>query len=242
MPVPGAFTPVSALEPGGAARWAAATLVVVGFLLLRRVGHRLVLRARLRRVVGTTGASRTDVDAAVRTTVPLLRRTRPRHRDFPHDPYALTVPVTFAAADGRPGVRFGLPSAPVGVGVAPPRIETRCRLERGGYLIVVCFGRVGAVLDGAPLAPAEERCATTRSRLTPGWTPDGPVLELATPAGRAWRHAFETARTRVVDTHVDRDGWAFVVGVLQDRSRPRLDGVADVVLASWRWGEDPATA
>ncbi len=235
MPVLAASTPVAPPEPGGAARWAAAALVVAGLLLLRRVGHRLVLRARLRRAA-RAGGSQAGLDAAVRTAVPLLRRTRPRHRDVPRDPCALTVPVVLPSADGRPGVRFGLPSVPVGPGAAPPRIDVRCRLERGGYLIVVCLGRVGTELDGAPIESAERRCATTRSRLTPGWAPDGPVLELATPAGPAWRHTFETTRARVVDTHVDRDGWAFVVGVLQDRSRPRLDGVADVVLASWRWG------
>ena len=42
----------------------------------------------------------------------------------------------------------------------------------------------------------------------------------------------------LTDTHVDRDGWAFVVGVLSADWHARSVEVLDRILGTWRWIDD----
>ena len=65
----------------------------------------------------------------------------------------------------------------------------------------------------------------------------GPVEAAPTGLGAGWRVtlAFAGGRHMLTDTHVDHDGWAFVVGVLSRSHHAQAVVALDRLLATWRW-------
>ncbi len=157
------------------------------------------------------------------------------------DPAVPTTPVVVPPlGDGRPGERFLAPvpaDARSGVlGADGSRQDAVVPLGHGRALLVVCLGRVGRVLGGAPLEAAANRPSASRATRMDDVLPVGEVVRVAGPDGAdAWRHTYAVGDAVVTDTHVDHDGWAFVVGVLRRAGEDDLDGLADAVLRTWRW-------
>lgn len=218
-------------------------LVVAVVLVARRVAVRLALRRSMTRTLAEQWPQwRSEHRAQVRAAVPLWRRVGPRRRDLPVDPFAMTVPVVVPPlGDGRPGERLMAPcpnAATAEIGVDGSRTDVTVRVAPGAALNVVCFGRVGARHGGEALGPASARPDSSRRKVPSGWLPVGDVYAVSTPAGLAWRHTMTTGRATLTDTHVDRDGWAFAVGVITPAEQPWLARVADAVLATWQWIDD----
>ena len=42
----------------------------------------------------------------------------------------------------------------------------------------------------------------------------------------------------LTDTHLDHDGWAFIIGVLSSSHHARAVEVLDAILATWKWLPD----
>jgi hypothetical protein len=214
------------VEIGISAAW------VLGSIWLSRVLWR---EHMLRRVAPTVPPEqRAALRRAVRRT-PLLRR-----RSAPADPYALAVPVTVPPEDGRPGwmVLAPGPARPPGVADAiHGRMDATVPLERGTFMLVYRVGRVGAVLDGFEVLPAQARVELARERTEAPRRVLGPVDLVPTALGDGWRttSVFEHTGKGLTDTHVDHDGWAYIVGVLSSSHHARAVDVLDRVLATWRW-------
>ena len=163
------------------------------------------------------------------------------------DPTVPTVPVRVAPlGDGRPGEAFlapgpGDPRAGV-LGDDGNRTDAVVGLGSGRALLVVCLGRVGRVVRGELLPAAPDRPVQARAvgdRLSRAV---GEVEHAVTAAGPAWRTSAVVGTRRVTDTHLDRDGWAFVVGVLRADGDDGLDPLVDAVLATWQWLPDDPDA
>ncbi|MBO9556909.1 hypothetical protein [Cellulomonas sp.] len=154
------------------------------------------------------------------------------------DPTALRFEVVHPASSaGAPGFRVRVPwhSVPARAADAHGRCQpATVLLGAHRALLVVVLGRVGAVEQGGVLAGARDRPAQARA-LGERRAAVGDVVHAMTAAGPAWRHTFAVGTRHVTDTHVDRDGWAFAVGVLRTADDTSVDGLADAVLASWRW-------
>jgi hypothetical protein len=103
-------------------------------------------------------------------------------------------------------------------------------------LLVVCLGRVGARTDDHEVEPAEQRAHAARAAYRAPQAAIGPVDRVDSAAGVGWRTTctFGGAST-LTDTHVDHDGWAFVVGVLSYSWHARAVEAADGVLGTWQW-------
>lgn len=181
--------------------------------------------------------------ADLRAAVPL--RGRPARAPSPVPPlprgadpaelrYRLTIPP---APDGCPGVALTLPWLSTGVlpdeGAATRQVAT-VTLGRGRAVLLVVLGRVGQVADDVVVAAARDRPAATRAVGSTG-RPVGDVLAAGTAAGPAWRHTIEMGASVLTDTHVDHDGWAFVLGLLRRDGDASVDGLDDAVLATWEW-------
>lgn len=163
-------------------------------------------------------------------------------RRTPEDMFARTHQVVVPPlGDGRPGESFwasgkGGPQAaedtPNGM-----RHDTHVVLAEGVHLLVVSLGHVGRDHHGMALLPAAGRAAEAqadcdRDRLV------RPVERVDSAGGVGWRW---TSRPRqgdklLTDTHIDHDGWAFIVGVVSlGRTHDRAVEAVDAVLASWEW-------
>jgi len=218
------------------ATWGAlmAVLHVWGRLRLRRQMLARLTAGKPHLVAGTT--------AMLQEAIPLWGRIGPSPARQLVDPFHLTTPTVVAPlGDGRPGERFDTPGpALVDIGAGPDgsRTDAQVVLGSGARLNVVFLGRVGAVHRGQGLRPAAERGARAQTHPPAGWASQGPTRPVATAAGPGWRHTMATANTYVTDTHLDHDGWAFVVGVVARRSSPELADVVDLVLSTWQWIDD----
>lgn len=175
------------------------------------------------------------VRAAARAA-PLLRL----RRDAPKDGAPLTTPVVVQPfGDGRPGEAFLAPGPAAG----PPapfdelrgRQDARVALRQGTHLLVVCCGPVGARSGDVVVLPARERVLASRENPRPGKTFVGPVDEVPMAFGTGWRSTISYGRSMLTDTHVDHDGWAFIVGVISTSWHTGAVELADRVLATWRW-------
>lgn len=170
-----------------------------------------------------------------------------RRPSAPADPYALTVPVMVAPEDGRPGWTVMSPGPAVSPGPESEnhaRQDARILLERGTYVLVQRLGRVGDVVEGMSVAPAAERVERARGHVLPHRQVLGPVDRVEMPFGEGWRTTWvwEGTGRGLTDTHVDHDGWAYIVGVLSSRHHARAVDVLDRVLATWRWLPLPVSA
>lgn len=235
--------------------WFLVLLVVVGGgYLLAHLPVGPLFRWRLRRrMIAMLDADlpadeRARAVATVREAVPLRGRAGPVAPDpFPRraDPTELRVRVTVPPTeDGCPGFRVSLPwhSAPAASpGTDGSRQVVTVLLGGGRALLVVALGRVGRVDAGAVLATAADRPVLGRA-LGPHVRGTGDVLHARTAAGPAWRHTFEAGTTVVGDTHVDRDGWGFVLGLVRRDGDTAVDGLDDAVLATWEWLDPPRAA
>lgn len=211
--------------------WAVASLVVIWL-------GRVVWRERmLRRVSATMPPEQArEMRQAVRRAPLLVNRTPPA----PRDPFALTATVLVPPlGDGRPGETFLAPEPalePSAPGPDDSRQDVRLRLSAGTHLLVVCLGRVGAMVGDEPIEPAAARAARCHARSMPGASALGPVDRVVGRIGEAWRVTFAWPTGRALtDTHVDRDGWAFVVGVLSSQWHARAVAALDAVVATWVW-------
>ncbi|KSW23785.1 hypothetical protein [Cellulomonas sp. B6] len=201
------------------------------------------LRRRMVRMLdpGLPPLERERAVEVVRRTIPLRGRVAgadverlPARADPTELRVLATVPPT---PDGCPGFRVWLPwhSSPAAdAGSDGSRQVVTVHLGSGRALLVVVLGRVGRVDTGTVLATAADRPALGRA-LGVHTYPVGEVLRAATAAGPAWRHTFGAGSTVVTDTHVDRDGWAFVVGLVRRDGDHGVDGLDDAVLATWEW-------
>lgn len=180
--------------------------------------------------------------AQVREMIPLrgqpaLARAAP---PFPRgaDPAELRFDVEEPPTpEGCPGLRVRVPWHSQSVPPAAPgasRQPVTVLLGEGRALLVVVLGRVGQVDAGGVMVAARDRPAVTRA-LGEAWRPIGDVEHADTAAGPAWRHAYAFGGKLVTDTHVDRDGWAFAVGVVRSEGDGAVDGLVDAVLATWQW-------
>ncbi|MCC2312696.1 hypothetical protein [Cellulomonas xiejunii] len=239
-----------AIGVGGGMRPVLAVVVMlaaVGILLVAvPVGplHRWLLRRRMLATMdpALSPDERERARAVVRAAVPLRgRSSRDERLPAGHDPAQLRVTLTVPPGpDGCPGFRIAAPwhSRPALEADGGSRQVTTVLLRGGRALLVVVLGRVGQVEEGCVLAPAADRPHVQRAQARAGTAFPGEVVEVLTPAGPVSRHAFVAGRTMVTDTHVDRDGWAFVVGVVRGEGDTSLDGLTDAVLATWRWTPD----
>ncbi len=175
------------------------------------------------------------VRAAARSA-PLLRL----RRDAPKDGAPLTTPVVVPPfGDGRPGEAFLAPGPPAGAPGALDELrgrqDVRVALRQGTWLLVVCCGPVGARSGDHVVLPAHERVLASREDLRPGKTFVGPVDEVPMALGTGWRSTISYGRSMLTDTHVDHEGWGFIVGVLSRSWHAGAVELADRVLATWRW-------
>lgn len=169
---------------------------------------------------------------------PLLRGPR-----APEDPLARTHQTVIPPrGDGRPGESFWT-AAPAQLNPFEPGPDGSGQdalvlLAPGVHLLVHCAGRIGARWGEHVVLPARERAQAARDHRGEGAaTPTpGPIDRLMTPAGEAWRVTLAYPGGRMLsDTHVDREGWGFIVGVLSTSNHPRAVELADHVLETWRW-------
>ncbi|MBO9556302.1 hypothetical protein [Cellulomonas sp.] len=211
----------------------AALTLGMGWLSLWRLRERMI-----RQAVKRDPRNADEIRRAVRS-VPVLSLWR-RPDPPPSDPYALTHRVVvWPLGDGRPGESFRAPGPNVAagpLGTDGQRQDVRVVLAPRTHLLVVCLGRVGPRDGGDAVEPAAERVHAARAHYTAPQAAIGPVDRVDTPAGVGWRTTctFGGAST-LTDTHVDHDGWAFVVGVLSYSWHARAVDVADRILASWQW-------
>jgi len=239
----GAFVGSGPLQP--ALLWWVS--VVVALLVATRPVRRLLVRREMaRRLSLREPWRRAEATGFARRAVPLWRRP-PGLSGFPADPFALTVPVVVAPlGDGRPGEAFQAPRAPLPgtdqVVSDGSRTDAQLPLARHTRFAVVCLGRVGSVRHGRVLLPAPDRVGLRRAALPAGlWALDA-ATRRDTPAGPAWRQSLGSVRSVLTDTHLDRAGFAFVVGVFAPHEQRALAGVVDRVLETWQWLDDPAGA
>lgn len=223
----------------GLGKWALATLVLVG---LMRLAVREYAAWKVPRALPPE--DRREVRRTVRR-MPLFGRNATAG---PADPYLLTTPVVVQPlGDGRPGWSVMAPG-PSHRPPGPPnpdgsRNDAIIPLERDTQMLVVCLGRVGAVArarDGTTwsIEPAEERARNFHGAPPATFEAVGPVDAAPTALGLGWRVTVTAGSRRLLtDTHLDKDGWAFVVGVLSMRWHARAVDALDAILATWCWLE-----
>lgn len=209
--------------------------------------HRWRLRRRMLALLDPDlpADERERARAVVRAAVPRRRRepdgaVLPRGLDPTELRVVLEVPAT---PDGCPGFRLSAPwdsrtpPAPGGSTRQPVTVL----LGGGRALLVVVLGRVGQVDAGHVLVGAADRPHLQRASARAGLDFRGDVTQVPGPGGPAWRHTFAVGSALVTDTHLERDGWAFVVGVTHPDGDTSVAGLCDAVLTSWSWDDDPAT-
>ena len=195
----------------------------------------VIWRERMLRKVASEFPDTADELRRTVRAVPLLRTPR-----APKDPAARTHHVVVPPrGDGRPGESFWGPGPamladPDVFGSDGSKQDLSLQLGPGLYLLVVCMGKVGVDSGGGAILPAEERVELVR-RSPNGLTPSGPVDRVETPAGTGWRSTFSAGGKMVTDTHIDHDGWGFIIGVLSSKELARAVELCDHVLETWRW-------
>ncbi|MEZ0446909.1 hypothetical protein [Cellulomonas sp. ICMP 17802] len=218
-------------------------LVTVGVwaaLVLALVWLRLVWwRERMIRKVARAHPESADQLRAAARSISLFARPAPA----PADPSALTHRIVVAPlGDGRPGESFRAPGPDVGfsdLGVDGSRQDARVLIAERTHLLVVCLGRVGRLSGGEEIRPAAERVHRVREGYVAPQAAIGPVDRVDCALGVAWRTTCTYGGAAVLtDTHVDHDGWAFVVGVLSYAWHARAVEALDRVLATWQWIPD----
>ncbi|MGN8246932.1 hypothetical protein ACTHAM_000600 [Cellulomonas soli] len=226
-----------------------AALVLGVVWLCYDVLARLVARELLaRRIVRADPSRARVVRMALRESMPLLR-WRAKGFVYPSDPFALVTPVVVPPlGDGRPGEHFlaaGPSQVESQISVWGVRTDATVPVAPGVALLVVCLGRIGTVQaaenPGEPdyvLRDAAARMADIDLPSTVTRLRVGPVERGVTAAGEAWRHTFQVGSQLVTDTHLDHDGWAFVVGVLRPAGFQGAERIVDGVLSTWRWIPD----
>ncbi len=224
--------------------WVLAGLGVLLLAVSRPAQRWLMRREMTRRLSLREPWRRAEAQDLARRAIPLWRRPL-GWAGIPADPFALRVPVVVPPlGDGRPGESFDAPCEPVagtdGVQVDGSRTDAQLPLAPHVRFAVVCLGRIGGVHGGRVLRPAPDRVGQPRRALQPGSWAVGAAARVDSPAGPGWRHAIGFQHRVVTDTHLDRAGFAFVVGVSSPHERAELAGVVDAVLATWRWLDDPA--
>ncbi|MDC7120364.1 hypothetical protein OMK64_02315 [Cellulomonas fimi] len=213
--------------------------VIAGVGVVLHVARVLWWRERtLRRLVRDFPEQADDLRRAFRSA-PLFGPSTPA----PADPYARTHDVTVAPlGDGRPGWSLRAPGPAAGGGDIGPdgsRQDARVVLADGVHLLVVCLGRVGSRWREHEVLPAPARAERFATQPPDGWRALGPVDRVDSPLGAGWRVTASAGGPSVLtDTHVDRDGWAFVVGVLSSSWHARAVEAADRILATWVWHDD----
>ena len=217
------------------------TLGIWAAVILALAWLRLVWwRERMIRKVARAHPESADQLRRAARSVPLLRM---RPMPAPADAYARTHRVVVAPlGDGRPGESFLAPGPDVGGGDLGPdgsRQDARVVLAERTHLLVVCLGRVGQRTGEHEVRPAAERVHLVREHYVAPQAPIGPVDRVDSALGVGWRTTctFGGAAT-LTDTHVDRGGWAFVVGVLSHSWHARAVEAADGILATWQWLDD----
>ena len=173
-----------------------------------------------------------------------VRRGRPGARAVvPSDPYARTHRVVVAPlGDGRPGESFWGPGPNVSTGELGPdgsRQDVRVVLGERTNLLVVCLGRVGQRTgDFERRARLRSGAQLAREHYVAPQAAIGPVDRVDSALGVGWRTTctFGGAST-LTDTHVDHDGWAFVVGCCRTPGTRRAVEAHDAILATWQWIE-----
>lgn len=170
-----------------------------------------------------------------------------RRPPAPADPYLLSVPVTVPPSGDEPGWVVMAPGPAHGRGPTDEihgRMDARIVLEAGMTMLVYRMGRVGALVDDVPVLRAAERAERARSLTRAPRRVLGPVDRVELPFGEGWRTTwvYEHSGKALTDTHVDHDGWAYIVGVLSSSHHARAVDVLDRILATWRWLPLPVTA
>ncbi|WP_456846083.1 hypothetical protein [Cellulomonas sp. P5_C6] len=217
--------------------WAALVLVLAW---LRMVWWR---ERMIRKVAKSHPESAGQLRAAARS-VPLLRS---RPAPAPGDAYARTHRVVVAPlGDGRPGEWFWAPGPNVAtgdLGIDGSRQDARVLLAERTHMLVVYLGRIGQRTGDHEIRPAAERAQLARDHYTAPQAAIGPVDRVDSAMGVGWRTTctYGGAST-LTDTHVDRDGHAFVVGVLSYSWHARAVEALDAILATWQWIPDPQPA
>lgn len=212
-----------------------AGLVAAVLLVTSWIGMLLWRERMLRKVELTVPPEKRAGLRSAARGVPLLRRTR-----VPRDPYALDEVVVIPPLDdGRPGECFRSPGPtqpPGPVGEVSDRMDATVPLGQGLWMLVYCAGRIGARSGDFVVLPAQERVLLARASLGEGASLLGPVDPVETAAGTGWRTTMAYTSGRLVtDTHVDRDGWAYIIGVFSTSWHARAVDALDHILATWVW-------
>lgn len=220
--------------------WVAGNLVEVGvaaaFVLVQICVMWVIFRERLiRKIQGTVPPERRGELRANARRVGLFHR-----RPTPKDPYDLRTAIVIPPlGDGRPGEGFLAPgpSNPPGpVQDLDGRMDATLPLAAGTWMLVYCSGRVGARLDDFVVLPAAERVLAAREKTPDGASLLGPVDRVPSRAGEGWRTTMVFASGKALtDTHVDHDGWAYIIGVLSSSHHARAVDVLDTILSTWKW-------
>jgi hypothetical protein len=205
------------------------------WIWLVRVAGRAWLLSRVTRQFPEQAS---EIRAAART-VPLLRRAAPA----PADIFARTYRVVVVPlGDGRPGELFLAPGPARTRGALGPdgsRTDVIVKLADGVDMLVVCFGRIGSRSGDIEVRPAAERAESARAACVAPRVAVGPAFAVLTAAGTGWRTTSCWGSSRsLTDTHIDRDGWAFVIGVLSVAGHSRAVGALDGILQTWQWLPD----
>lgn len=209
--------------------------VALGLIWLGRRWYRW----RLLRLVARQFPENAGEIRAAGHAVPLMRRP-PK---APADPYARTHRVVVAPlGDGRPGESFWAPGPSKTSGSLGPdgsRTDATVTLSEGTHMLVVCLGRVGSRWRDHEVEPAAQRVEVARAAYVEPRSALGPVDRVPTAAGTGWRTTCIYRNGRALtDTHIDHDGWAFIVGVLSVSWHARAVEALDGILATWRWIPD----
>lgn len=217
--------------------------LLAGVAVVLHVARVLWWRERtLRRLVRDFPEQADDLRRAFRSA-PLWGPSTPA----PADPYVRAHDVAVAPlGDGRPGWSLRAPGPNAGGGDIGPdgsRQDARVTLTAGVHLLVVCLGRVGSRWREHEVLPAAARAERFATQPPDGWRALGPVDRVDSPLGTGWRVTASAGGPSVLtDTHVDRDGWAFVVGVLSSSWHARAVEALDGILATWVWHDDAPAA
>ena len=198
---------------------------------------RVLWREKMLRHLGRQFPDLTPQFRATVRRAPLLRAPK-----APADPYARTHHVVVdALGDGRPGESFWAPGPSTAMGGLGPdgsRTDATVPLSAGVTMLVVCLGRVGTRTGDFEVLPAAERVHFARSRYT-AQVALGPVDQVPSAAGTGWRTTCQWPTGRALtDTHLDVDGWAFIIGVISTSWHARAVDALDAILTTWRWIPD----
>ena len=192
----------------------------------------------MRQAYATYPGTRSEIRRFVRQSIGPALGWR---RRYPIDPNGLRERMTVPPeTDGRPGYEVAVPGPGCRIGPLDPygNRDATVPLKGGAVIIIKSLGAVGAVPGGEATLDAAGRADEMRAQAPASWIWLGPAEQVETGAGTGWRitATLEGARTMFADTHIDRDGWAYVVGAIAPPSRHAdVARVADAMLDTWCW-------